>query len=211
MATHDRPMGHGGVLAGVLSCALGALLSTASLLHPALADECAEVPGLTGSHSPPTAWERANLTEAELRAIEMMVHLNYPGVRRVILDCPPGKSPSLTMSWEGTYPPASFFDFVAKAGAVISDSTAENVRAGAVKCHQRELSTKDSMDTIQSEVLAHGVLIECAAGRTPVTFITVYEGRWSSDPSASMPPQTQPRAGSILPGPGVTGRDAMGK
>lgn len=139
----------------------------ALLTGPTTADECdalaAEVIARTGA-----AFDRRS-------DLAHMVHLKHPNASALSVQCASGAyGAGVGSSWDGAYPPRSFYDLIARAGAAVTKAPAEDIRQGAMKCQQAALKSDDEL----AEMTFKGIRFECQAFSRDGggTTITLYKG-----------------------------------
>jgi hypothetical protein len=143
-------MKHGWRLQGILWVAI-ALTPVA-----ARADQCdVKAAELTSAIPGVTAVRQHNNLVADA------IHLTTSAVSEASIDCPTetGFPIDLFVSWNGAYPPGSFFDFAGRAGHIVVGATEQDIRDGAKLCQQRALGGRG-----ETQQFAHGsAYIECQA------------------------------------------------
>jgi hypothetical protein len=94
----------------------------------------------------------------ERRTASGYIHLKHPLVESAVIDCSrPVGGPSLSMSFDGAFPSAAFFDLLSQAGAVVMSKPVTIVRQSSQRCHRTALKDSDEL----AQIRAGGLQIEC--------------------------------------------------
>jgi hypothetical protein len=92
-----------------------------------------------------------------------VINFRHPDASGMMLTCFDPKEKSLRhilqATWDGAYPPASFFRLVGVAGGALVQAPADVVRVGVMKCHWRALAAQNE----DAKFEQGGLRFECQA------------------------------------------------
>lgn len=151
---------------------------------PACADECdAVLVELSATISGLDVGERVKSTSGNVT-----VALKHPAADEIKLTCnPPGarNGNQIAAKWHSAYPPPTYLDLLASAGAIVTANSIAAVRKGALSCLKQALSA----DSENMPVELAGVHINCfvstrEGGRIAITVSSTRDERDLSEKMA---------------------------
>jgi hypothetical protein len=136
----------------------------------ARADECDALVGRLIAQVPELTLE----SRAKNAGAADVVYLKHPQAKELSIFCPaPGVPwPALNVDWPDGLPPAGYFQLIGQMGGIMTETPADVIRTGAMKCQQQALAAKDEAADTETS----GVSFECSAftrdgGSTAITLI----------------------------------------
>jgi hypothetical protein len=92
------------------------------------------------------------------RTTMRVIFTKHPLVSEMSVGCT-FRPPDLFMSWDGAYPPTSFYDLLGRVGHIVTGGQAAQVRDGAARCQRAALKSKSEL----SDLTIAGISFECQA------------------------------------------------